>query len=311
MTSATVPPEDVAALRAFNRFYTRRIGLLDEHLDRSPFTLPEARVLYELAHRDAPTAADLSRVLGMDRAQMSRILRRLTDDGLVTSEQGAAHAKHRPLSMTPAGRDAFGRLNASANEVAAALLGELAPDARARLVAGTRAVVSALEPEAVGARSVELRAPRPGDLGWITHRQAVLYASEYGWDATYEGLVAGILGDFVKAQDAARDQAWIADMDGAVVGSVFLVHTTDPAVGKLRLLYVDSAARGRGVGAALVDACIGRAREVGYRWLELWTNSVLVSARKIYVAAGFELVDEAPHRSFGHDLVGQTWRLRL
>lgn len=302
---------DIAALRSFNRLYTRRLGLLGERLDDSPFSLSEARILYELAHRDGPTAAEIGRALDIDRAQLSRTLKRFEQRGLVRGEASPVHAKHQILTLTDAGRQAFESLNHSTQAVIGALLDEL-PDAdRRRLLdaAGTFACV--LEPVPPQHRTFALRAPRIGDLGWVTHRQAMLYAGEYGWDWTYEALAAEILAGFVKTYDPAREQAWIAEADGAVAGSIFLMATADPDVAKLRLLYVEPSARGLGIGRALVDACIERARAIGYRRLELWTNSVLVSARRIYEAAGFTLRDEAPHRSFGHDLVGQTWTLDL
>ena len=303
----------VAEIRSFNRFYTRRIGLLDEHLSDSPFTLPEARVLYELARGDAGTAADLSRRLDRDKGQISRLLARLRARGLVASTVSPRHAKHRLLALTPAGRDAFTALDRGAAAQMEALLAPLDAGATQRLTGamGTiRALLDAPAATDTGPGFV-LRPPEVGDLGFVVHRQAVLYAREYGWDWTFEGLVAGIVARFVAEFDPAREQAWLAERNGAIVGSVFLVRGEDAETAKLRLLYVEPTARGLGIGGALVAACIARARAIGARRLVLWTNDVLVSARRIYQAAGFRLVAEERHRSFGHDLVGQNWERDL
>ncbi len=306
--------DSVQALRRFNRLYTRQIGLLNEHLSASPFSLTEARVLFELAHRDAPTAADVARDLGLDPAHMSRMVARFRTKGLVTATPSAGHAKRLILALTPAGHEAFRGLDHAADREAAAMLEALGERHRNRmmLAVGEIGAVLAHTPQA-DAAAFTLRAPRPGDLGHIIERQAVLYADEYGWDWTYEGLVADILGRFVAGYDPAREQCWVAERDGAMIGCIFLVKAEDatPGIGQLRLLYVEPSARGLGVGAALVDACVARAREAGYRRLVLWTNTVLTSARRIYEAAGFTLESEEPHHSFGHDLIGQMWELDL
>lgn len=312
MDHAPARTADIAALRAFNRLYTRRIGLLHERLDQSPYSLAEARILYELAHRDRPIASEICEALDMDRAQLSRILRRFEKRGLLARETSPAHAKHKLLSLTPAGMAAYAALDGAAIASMDRFLSALPPAGGKQLVAAARAITHLLEAETKEpAPAFRLRAPRVGDLGWIIHRQSVLYAEEYGWDWTYEALAAEILAGFVKSHDPAREQVWIAEADGAVVGSVFLMATPDPATAKLRLLYVEPAARGMGVGRALVEACIAQARAIGYRRLELWTNSVLVAARRVYERAGFMLEAEAPHHSFGHDLIGQTWALAL
>ncbi|OCP38716.1 helix-turn-helix domain-containing GNAT family N-acetyltransferase [Ensifer sp. LC163] len=305
----TIDHPDVAALRAFNRLYTNRLGLLNAHLDQSPFTLTEARILYELAHRQEPTAAELMRILQVDRAQLSRTLKRFADRGLVEKSDHPEGGRRQPISLTPAGRTTFAALEQNTREAIGALLDTLPPAERRRLIAATGIISEVLEQRAAG--ELLLRDLRPGDLGWIIHRQTVLYVQEYGWNQEYEALAARILADFVQSFDPAREAAWIAEIDGRVVGSIFLVAGDKPGVAKLRLLYVEPDARGRGVGAALVDACIGRARTVGYHTLVLWTNSVLTSARRIYERAGFTLLEEAPHHSFGKDLVGQTWSLDL
>jgi DNA-binding MarR family transcriptional regulator/N-acetylglutamate synthase-like GNAT family acetyltransferase len=298
---------DVARLRSFNRRYTEVLGLLNERLDGSAFALSEARVLYELAHGHDQTAADIARRLRLDPGQLSRILKGFEQNGLVTGEVSAGHARHRLLSLTPAGRETFADLDRQTERTIETLLDRFDPHRRARLVELAGRLEAVL---ARGEQPVLYRAPRTGDIGWITYRQAVLYGEEYGWNCTYEALVARILGEFVAEFDPARDDAWIAELGGDIVGSIFL-KGGDAGTAKLRLLYVEPSARGCGIGAELVRLCIERARGLGYARLELWTNSVLASARKIYNAAGFQLVTEEPHRSFGQDLVGQTWALDL
>lgn len=299
-------------IRSFNRFYTRRIGLLDEHLSNSPFSLVEARVLYELARGEPGTAADLCRALDMDKAHLSRVLARLRGDGLVLAEPSPRHAKHRLLSLTSAGQAAFAALERGAKDQMAALLSPLGPADGERLSGAMSQIRAILErPASAPDPSFVLRPPRVGDLGWVIHRQAALYAEEYGWDWTFEGLIAGIVGHFVTDFDPAREAVWIAERQGAIVGSIFLVRGDEDGVAKLRLLYVEKSTRGLGIGAALTKACIERAKACGYRRLTLWTNDILVAARRIYQAAGFKLVSEEKHRSFGHDLVGQYWALEL
>ena len=305
--SSAEPPVD--AVRRFNRFYTQVIGLLDEHLAASAFTLPEARVLYELANAEQ-TAADMTRRLGMDKAHLSRILARLRSRELIASRASPDHGKQVLLSLARSGRSAFRALDTGSRRQVEALLNPLDEDRRECLIAGMRDIRGVLDPGSAE-QPVVLRAVRPGDLGWVTHRQALLYHREYGWDASYEALAAKILGDFATGFDARREDAWIAERDGAVVGSIFLMRSDDARIAKLRLLYVEPDARGSGLGHLLVEACIARARALRYRTLTLWTNDVLVAARQIYLATGFVLVNEAPHHSFGHDLVGQTWNLDL
>ena len=304
-------PSLTAQIRTFNRFYTREIGLLTEHLPGSEFTLAEARLLYEFAQSSEQTAADMVRNLRMDKAHISRILVRFRDAGVVKSRVSPEHSKRKLLSLTAKGREAFEKLNAGAEFQIAALVGPLVPEDRQRLAKGMRDIQDSLSTEAASREDVKLRSLKVGDLGWITHRQAVLYQQEYGWDWTYEGLVAQILADFVSHFDATGDDAWVADLRGEVVGSVFLMKSNDAQVAKLRLLYVEPSARGLGIGSCLTTSCIERARELGYGKLTLWTNDILVSARKIYQAAGFTLLEENRHRSFGKDLVGQTWGLDL
>lgn len=299
----------IDALRGFNRLYTRKLGLLNPRLDSSPFSLTEARVLYELAHRTDPTAAEITRALDLDPAQLSRTLKRFDARGLVETVSHPDGGRSRPIRLTAAGREAFAALDRNTHDAIAALLTALPTAKRETLLTAAQSIRQVFD-EAPAAEVV-LRDLRPGDLGWIIHRQAVLYTREYGWTQDYEALVARILADFVQAFDPAREAAWVAELDGRVVGSIFLVRGDAPDVGKLRLLYVEPDTRGRGVGAMLVEACVERARAVGYGRLELWTNSILVAARRIYQRAGFVLIDETPHHSFGQDLVGQTWSLDL
>lgn len=300
---------DVATLRAFNRVYTHRLGLLNAHLDKSPFTLTEARILYELAQRTEPTAADIMRDLKVDRGQLSRTLKRFADRGFVETVADPRGGRRRPISLSVSGRKAFADLERYTQAAVGSLLAELTPEQRTDLVTAAGTITRLFDGERHA--DCELRGLKPGDLGWITHRQAVLYAQEYGWNGDYEALVARILADFAVSFDPAHDAAWVADVDGRIAGSVFLVRADQPKLGKLRLLYVEPWARGAGVGAKLVDACIDRARAAGDKRLTLWTNSVLAAARRIYERAGFRLVGEAPHHSFGKDLVGQTWELDL
>ena len=298
----------VSEIRQFNRFYSRQIGLLDEHMPASTLSLPEGRVVYELATNGAQTAADLTRTLGIDKAQLSRLLARLTHRGLIASAVDSAHAKRRILSLTEAGRLVFADLDHGTRVRMEAMLQPVAEAERQELVAAMRRIQQMF---GAARGDVTLRALVPGDLGWVIHRQAVLYTQEYGWDWQYESLMARILGDFAANFDASKDDGWVAELDGAIVGSIFLVRGDDPAVARLRLLYVEPSARGAGIGRTLVHACIERARQLGYRRLTLWTNDILVAARRIYEAAGFMLIHEESHHSFGHDLVGQTWELQL
>jgi DNA-binding MarR family transcriptional regulator/GNAT superfamily N-acetyltransferase len=300
-------------IRAFNRFYTREIGLLNRSLPATDLSLPEARVLYELAQapEGGRTAAEIGRTLNMDKAHLSRIVARFVTRGLASSRVSPDHRKHRLLTLTDAGRKVFAAAEAAARGQVDALLEPIDAAARNRIIQAMRDIRMALRDRRAADGEVSLRPLRPGDVGWIIHRQTVLYTQEYGWDWTYEGLASRILGAFVAEFDPAREDGWVAERGGAIVGSIFLMKSDDPGIAKLRLLYVEPSARGSGVGRKLVDTCVARARQLGYRQLTLWTNDILVAARCIYQAAGFRLVSEEPHHSFGHDLVGQTWTLDL
>ena len=302
----------IDAVRRFNRFYTRQLGVLDEGLLRTPYSLTEARILYELAQRKESTATELGGDLGLDPGYLSRLLRSLQERGLVVKRPSERDGRLTLLSLSAAGRRAFATLDARTRADVQALLDRLAPGDERRLVAAMRVIESALETRTGTREAYSLRPHRAGDVGWVIHRQAVLYHQEYGWNEEYEALIARILADFLDHFDAERERAWIAERDGEVVGSVFVVRDPErDGVARLRLLYVDPSARGLGLGRRLVREVTDFARRAGYHTLTLWTNSVLVSARRIYEAEGYRLVREEPHHSFGVDLVGQTWELAL
>jgi len=300
----------IAAVRRFTRFYTQKVGVLEEHLLKSRFSLTEARVLYELANREQPTAAELARDLGLDAGYLSRILRSFARGGLVRKQRSASDGRQQHLTITDRGRKAFAPLNRGSQEEFGAMLAALSAAEQARLVEAMRRIETLLGARPETRAPYVLRPHAPGDIGWIISRHAALYAREYGWDGSFEGMVAEIGAKFIAHYDAAYERCWIAEKDGEPVGSVVLVRQS-AKVAKLRLLIVDPKARGLGIGKRLVEECIRFARHAGYRKIVLWTNSVLTAARAIYVAAGFQLVASEPHRSFGKDLVGETWELKL
>ncbi|GLH80577.1 GNAT family N-acetyltransferase [Bradyrhizobium sp. SSBR45G] len=301
---------DVAAVRAFNRFYTRKLGALDQHLLDSPFSLAEARVLYELAHRDAVSAKEIGGLLGIDAGYLSRIVQNFDEKGLISRTPLPSDRRQQQLSLTAKGRQAYARLDRSSQKEIAAMLAPLAAPVRERLVGAMNAIETALEPKPSERSPVLLRSHRPGDIGWIISRHGAVYAEEYGWDISFEALVAEIGAQFIRNYDAAREHCWIAELGGEPVGSIFLVKGSDD-VGKLRLLLVEKKARGMGVGRALTEQCIRFAREKNYKTVELWTQSILTAARDIYARAGFRKIAEQPHASFGVQLTGETWRLDL
>jgi DNA-binding MarR family transcriptional regulator/GNAT superfamily N-acetyltransferase len=308
----TVAPFErrIAAVRRFTRFYTRQIGLLREGLHASPFSLTQARVLYELANRSPATAADVARDLGLDAGYLSRILRGFAQRGLLDRTRSQNDGRESHLALTPAGREAFAPLDRGSHDEVAAMLAPLSEGAQARLVEAMATVEQLLGGRSKAAPPYLLRPHQVGDMGWVVGRHGALYAQEYNWNIEFEALVAEIVAAFIKNFDPRRERCWIAEVDGASVGSVFLVKQSDE-IGKLRLLLVEPQARGMGIGARLVAECIRFAGLCGYRTLTLWTNDVLVAARRIYQAAGFRLVQEEKHHSFGHDLVGQNWELDL
>jgi DNA-binding MarR family transcriptional regulator/GNAT superfamily N-acetyltransferase len=302
----------VEAIRRFNRFYTQKIGALEEGLLHSPFTLGEVRVLYELAHREQPTATELANELALDAGQLSRILRGFEKSKLIARKPSPADNRQSLLTLTELGRRTFAPLNERAREEIVALLKSISVSEQNRLVEAMHTVTELLDGRAAepGEPAYILRPHQPGDMGWVVHRHGVLYAQEYGWDERFEALVAGIVAEFIQNFDARRERCWIAERAGEIVGSVFLVQKSK-TVAKLRLLLVEPSARGLGIGARLVDECVRFARRAGYRSLTLWTQSVLSAARHIYERAGFRLVQETRHNRFGPHLVGENWELKL
>jgi DNA-binding MarR family transcriptional regulator/N-acetylglutamate synthase-like GNAT family acetyltransferase len=305
--------DPTTAIRRFNRFYTRRMGLLEDGLLRSPFSLTEVRVLFELAHRTRPTASELCQVLSLDPGYLSRILRGLRRAGLVLAGTSKADGRQRLLSLSDQGQKIFGALDARSSQEVRAMLAPLSPAEQHDLVQAMAAVEALLGRPREGPPLQShpiLRGPKPGDLGWVVQRHGELYAAEYQWDARFEGLVAEIVGRFAAHFDPSRERCWIAELNGQKVGSVFLVKDSE-TVAKLRLLLVEPWARGQGLGSLLVRTCVEFARQAGFTRIRLWTNDVLHAARHVYQQVGFELVAEEPHSSFGHNLVGQTWELSL
>jgi DNA-binding MarR family transcriptional regulator/N-acetylglutamate synthase-like GNAT family acetyltransferase len=298
------------AVRRFNRFYTRQIGALDDAHLNSAFSLTEARVLYELAHRAPTTAREIGAELGLDAGYLSRILRSFEERGLIVRRQCEKDGRRNNLHLTDTGKGAFAGLNDRAQTHIEGMLDALPERERARLVEMMRGIEEILDEGRTGDVPYLLRPARPGDLGWVVHRHGVLYAKEYGWDERFEALVAGVVAEFVRNFDPARERCWIAERNGRIVGSVLLVKGSED-VAKLRLLLVEPEARGLGIGKRLVEECIAFAQEAGYRKITLWTNDVLHAARSIYQRAGFRMVHEEPHARFGSGLVGETWELAL
>lgn len=308
MPEHCVDPQ-VCVIRAFNRFYTRKIGVVDGTAS-SPFSLAEARVLYELAHREQPTATDIRKELGLDAGYMSRILREFERRKLVTRARSKTDERQKFLSLTVKGRRVFAPLDERSNRDVAAMLEGLSCAQRKQLVEAAQSICRLLGGKPESKVPYLLRQHQPGDMGWIVHRQAILYAEEYGWDETYEALAAEIVAQFIKNYDPKRERCWIAERDGARVGAVFVAKASDE-VAKLRLLHVEAEARGLGIGKRLVEECVRFARHVGYQKITLWTQSILQAARHIYKHAGFRIVCEEQHHSFGKHLTAETWELDL
>jgi DNA-binding MarR family transcriptional regulator/GNAT superfamily N-acetyltransferase len=300
----------VGAVRHFNRLYTRQIGVLQDGFLHSPFSLAEARVLYELAQRDRLTATELAAALGLDHGYLSRILRGFGERGYVSKIASPHDRRQSLLSLTPKGRMAFAPLDQRSQDEVAAMIGKLSVKDQERVVAAMATIESMLGERPSPDVPYILRPPRPGDMGWIVSRHGTVYATEYGWDERLEALTAEIVAAFVRNFDPKRERCWIAERDGENVGSVLLVKDTDE-VARLRLLLVEAQARGLGIGARLVEECVRFAKEAGYLKITLWTHSVLTAARRIYQQAGFELVDTQEHDEFGKTLVGETWDLTL
>jgi DNA-binding MarR family transcriptional regulator/GNAT superfamily N-acetyltransferase len=300
-----------AIFRRFNRTYTKFIGTLNEKLLNSDFSLGEARVLYELATRSASKASEIADGLGIDAGYLSRLLGKFERDGLLQRKASEQDGRSTELILTARGKAAFKKLDALSNEQAHATLEGLPPAARMELVSCMQSIERILTKDRSRLPYV-LRPPRVGDMGWIIYREGVGYAEQFGWDETFEALAAKIVGEFVANFDPSRERCWIAEIDGQNIGHIFLVkHPDQPQTAKLRLLYVERCARGMGLGDALVTECIRFARTADYRKVVLWTQSILVAAHRIYSRAGFHLVKEEPHHSFGKDLIGQEWELDL
>lgn len=300
--------DEVALVRGFNRFYTARLGVLEQRLMDSPFSLTEARILYELANRESPTAKEIGTELKLDPGYLSRIIQGFADDGLLKRSPSPADRRQHLLTLTAKGRAAYAKLERSSQNEVTGMLAALPPAERKRLTAAMSTIQGLLSTGS--AAPPILRSPRPGDVGWVVESHGAFYAAEYGFDASFEALVAEIAGQFLASHDPSRERCWIAEYDGVQAGSLFLVRGSDD-VAKLRLLLVTPQARGHQLGRKLVDEAISFARHCGYRKVTLWTQSILVAARRIYQEAGFQRVGTEPHRSFGQDLIGETWELAL
>jgi DNA-binding MarR family transcriptional regulator/GNAT superfamily N-acetyltransferase len=301
----------VDAVRRFNRFYTRTIGVLQEGYLRSPFSLAEVRVLYELAHRQQATATDLARELDLDPGYLSRILGRFARRGLLDRTKSDRDGRESVLSLSRLGQQAIVPLEANAREQIGALLGRLPDEQQHQLVRAMRSVEGLLGDPQPDAGAFVLRQHQAGgDMGWVVQRHGALYAREYSFDEQFEALVAGVVAKFIQHFDPERERCWIAERDGERVGCIFLVKGSN-TIGKLRLFLVEPDARGGGLGSALVTECLRYARSAGYRRVRLWTQSNLLAARRIYQRAGFSKIAEEPHHSFSQDLVAETWEIRL
>jgi DNA-binding MarR family transcriptional regulator/N-acetylglutamate synthase-like GNAT family acetyltransferase len=311
LPSGSTFDDPVQTVRRFNRFYTRQIGVLQEHLLESPFSLTEVRVLYELAHRENATAKELCRDLGLDRGYLSRLLKNFEKHGWIKTELSSQDRRHQFLSLTAKGHAVFDPLERRSSEEVAAMLARLSPQQQKKMLTAIRAIESLLAPRPAALPPYILRSHRPGDMGWIVQRHGELYWQEYGYDEGFEAMVAEIVAVFVQKFDPRKERCWVAEKDGENVGCVMLVKKS-PAVAKIRVLLVEPWGRGLGIGKRLVGECIGFAREAGYKKIMLWTQRELGAARTIYQRAGFELVAEKKHASWGRsDLVAETWELKL
>ncbi len=320
----TVPPQDrmamvnsdllgrIEAIRRFNRFYTRQLGILKEGYLRTEYTLSETRLIYELAHHERATASHLGQEMGLDLGYLSRLLASLEERKLIRRRTSETDRRQVLLSLTSKGQKAFAQVNAASRADIEAMLKLLPAADQKRLLEAMQTIERLLGAPEEHRVPYILRPHHSGDMGWVVHRHGVLYNQEYGWDEQFEALVAGIVADFIKNLDASQEHCWIAEKDGENVGSVFLVrHPKRRGVARLRLLLVEPQARGMGIGKRLVQECTRFARQAGYRRITLWTNSVLHAARRLYEEEGYQLVEEDPHHSYGHDLVAQTWELAL
>jgi DNA-binding MarR family transcriptional regulator/GNAT superfamily N-acetyltransferase len=305
-----VAPDRISAVRSFNRSYTRFLGALNEHLLSTPYSLTEARVLFELGQRDETEVAALRQATGLDAGYLSRLLSRFVENGLVHRVRSSSDARRQVIRLTSKGHDSFRVLDTKSVMQIRDLLADLSDDEQVRLIEAMEMIRKRIDRPTIMRPDVALRSPEPGDFGWVIERNGALYANEHGFNSSYEALVAQIVAEYLNKHDPERERAWIAELDGERVGAIFCVRKDDETA-KLRLLHVEPSARGAGVGTVLVDECIRYARSSGYRAMELWTVSVLAPARRIYQRAGFELVEENTAQRFGRELTGQTWRLNL
>jgi DNA-binding MarR family transcriptional regulator/GNAT superfamily N-acetyltransferase len=309
MTLTTIM-QRVEAVRRFNRFYTRQIGVLERAYLGSPFSVTEARVIYDLANHEQITASELCGQLGLDAGYLSRILRDFQKHGLIEKQTCKTDGRQSLLQLTEKGEEAFAVLNSRSHNGIEAMLNKISAEEQNNLVEAMRSIERLLGAPGEENIAYVLRAQQPGDMGWVVQRHAVLYTQEYGWDEQFEALVAEIVAKFIRHYDPKCERCWIAEMDGENVGSVFLVKESD-TVAKLRLLLVEPKVRGLGIGRRLVEECVRFAHQAGYKKMTLWTNSILLAARNIYEKSGFVLVNEEAHHSFGHDLIGETWEMDL
>lgn len=297
-------------VRHFTRFYTRTFEVLDERLLDGPFTLIEARVVFEIANHNQTTAVLIAHQLGLDASYLSRTLKSLEKRGFVARTVSSKDARQSVLSLTTQGREAFASINQSSQKQVVEMLEKISPIEQARLIRAMSEIERILGDSKPHTEPYLLRTHQPGDIGWVIQTHGLLYAEEYGWDESFEALVAEVAAKFIRNFDPKYERCWIAEHHGQRVGSAFIVRENEDTA-RLRLLIVDPSARGLGIGQRLVAECIRFARQKRYKTLTLWTNDNLVAARHIYQSVGFELVDEEPHHSFGHDLVGQNWDLKL
>ena len=302
--------EHISAVRHFNRFFTRQIGALREGLLHSSYSLTEARIIFELANRSNLTASDLCHELGLDAGYLSRILNKFEQQNLIEKTRSNDDGRQRLINLTAEGQKAFSLLDNRSSDEVSEMLSELSEGDRVRLIEAMHTVEGILDHGLKYAEPFYLRHHEVGDMGWVIHQHGLLYNQEYGWDESFEALVAQICADFINNYDPQKERCWIAEMQGEQVGSVFCVKASEE-VAKLRLLLVDPKVRGLGLGTRLVEECIRFAKRSGYKKLTLWTNDVLVEARHIYEKKGFKLVEEEHHHSFGHDLIGENWDLML
>jgi len=299
----------VSRIRSFNRGWTEILGLLDQGLLETEHSLTEARVIFELAQKDRWERLDLKNRLDMDHSHLTRVLSRLEEKRLVSSKKSSSDGRALSVALTPEGHEAFATLDQRSADQIGELIAPLSQDQRSGLIEAMTIIESVLG-RASREREITIRGLRPGDMGWVIQRHGAIYADEFDWEADFEGLVARIVADYYEILELARENAWIAEVDGARAGCIFCCER-DPETAQLRILLVEPWARGLGLGTRLVDKCIRFAKDAGYSRITLWTNDVLTSARRIYEAAAFELVEEERHHSFGHDLVGQNWQLEL